>query len=391
MYIHDLVPPSDLERLVLAPLAPGGLAGSPNDVARSGRFPAPLLTVVEEGVALRDGLLSGLTGVHIAGYPAALLIGGGRAPRLESSFSSDTEHNLRMLFRHLPDPGVNIRRVIGTGGVSCAVAFVESAARPEVVQAVTDWAGRMSAQEPRMPLWRAALGSVRLPPAVECTVPTTAAAALQKGYIFVAADHLVTPLLAPTTLELLLDGPHDAALPPAVRRLVLWPRLFAVAVGLLLAAFLIAVTAYHHSLVPGPFLVAIASSRQNAPFPIVLEMFIVAFIGDAAEAASMRIGKAQLALVPWIGVTLAVIGAMQVGILGPLTGFASVVAVVVRDTLPSRALGRTVRIWRYFFMAAAAALGMYGMTLLVFAALIYLGEERFFAHSVRFAPDSVAS
>lgn len=62
---------------------------------------------------------------------------------------------------------------------------------------------------------------------------------------------------------------------------------------------------------------------------------------------------------------------------------------IIRDVLPNQALGRLLRIWRYLFMVAGAGLGVYGITLLTFAMLVYLGQEQVFANPIRIAPGAV--
>ncbi|HWI62840.1 MAG TPA: spore germination protein [Symbiobacteriaceae bacterium] len=386
VYIQTLMQPDDLERLVFAPLAAGHLDAPPETLVRSGRFAAPALSVANDPATLRDGLLAAQAAIHLDGQPGAIMLGSGKRTFIKPSFGANLEENVAVIVQNLAEPDIRLERLGSADRGGPVIIYLANKARPELVEELRAWKGSSAA--PPQPLsWSQAAGELhRLPPTLEAPVPDAAIAALRKGYIAVLSDDLPYPLLAPTTLELLFSGPRDLALPAAVRRMVIWPRLLAAFLGLTLGAFLIAVAGYHHALVPGPFLAALAASRANLPFPVVLEMFLVSFIGDAAEAAASRLWGPRATVVAWIGITLAFTAAMQVGVIGPISGMAGIFAVIVRDILPHTALSRTLRTWRYLFMVAAAGLGIYGMALLGFLLLVYVSEERAFTHPIRMQP-----
>lgn len=386
IYIRDLMDPADLERLVLTPLSHGAVAGAPADLARIGRFPAPTVQVAEEAGALRDGLYAGLAAIHIDGHATALLVGSPQTIRPFSAFDAGTDHNVAVLYRHLPSPDLRVERLTGN---RTAVVYLQSKAPAPVVRAVAAWAGQLGPQPPQMPWWKAVIGVLRLPAAQECAVPAALAAALEHGYVAVLTDHRSVPMVAPATIELLLSSAKDLNLPPAVRWLAVRARVLAFFWGLELGALLIAITAYHHSLVPGPFLVAMAATRQNAPLPISLEIFLASVLADAAQAAAYRLGGPRFLFLAWIATVLTIMGMMQVGVIGAISGITSIAAMIARDVLPNLALARVLRVWRYLFMMAGAGLGVYGLTLLTYAMLVYLGEEQICENPIRMSPRAV--
>lgn len=195
--------------------------------------------------------------------------------------------------------------------------------------------------------------------------------------------------MAPTTLELLFQARGDSALPPAVKKVIFWPRLVAAVLGLTLNASLVAVSAYHHSLMPGPFLVAMATTRGNLPLPVVGEMLLVSVISDSLESAVVRTGGRKLLVLAQVGSLLAFMTLMQVGMLGAISGAVGIVDNAIRATLPNPATKRAVRLWRYFFIGAGAGLGMTGMTLLFFLLMIYVAEEQALGHPIRLPPAEV--
>lgn len=390
VHIRGLVGPADFERLVLVPISAGGLDAAPEALAASGRFTAPALEVTGETGTFLDLLYAGLSAIHIDGYPGVLLLGAGHAAPLQDTFGTDLSANLSILMRHLPNPDFRVEDMHSSAGLRCAIAYLEGTATTETVDAVRAWVNRQTTETRGTPVFRALIGNLRIPPTVDQTSPAAMAAWLRKGYVAILADHLEIPLLAPTTVELLLSAPKDVSRTHTARRLAAVPRLIAALIALTTAGGLTAVSVYHHSLMPGPFLVALAASRQNMPFPTSLEVLLVSLLADTAEAAALRSGGSRLLPVAWVGTVLAIMAGMQVGVLGAVTGLALITSAVVRITLPTAVLRVTVRIWQYLFVAAAVILGIYGMALLGFVMVVYLGEERAFGHPIR-VPAAVSS
>jgi hypothetical protein len=388
-YLQDLVAPADLERLVLVPLGAGALRGAPLDLARSGRFPAPMLETADDANTLRDWLLDGLTAIHLEGYPSVLLVGSGASVQSAPTFGHDLDANRIALCRCLRREDWTVEELGGTDNTRPLLVYLRTAARPSLLREVRKSVDQLTVEPGKLPGWRALLNLFRLPQVLECSSPALAAVALRGGYVAVLLEHGGGPYLAPVSLELLWRSSRDVGLQPFVRRALVSWRILAAFAGATIGAWLIAFTAYHLAVLPGPFLMAVAVSRQNMPFPIAAEMFLVSFLGDVAEAAAIRTGGQRTLLLAWIGTVLAIMAGMQVGVIGAMSGLAAVAAMVLRIALPNESLRRLVRVWRYLFMVAGAGLGVYGISLLGFAMLVYLGNERSVGHLVRLAPDGV--
>lgn len=96
-----------------------------------------------------------------------------------------------------------------------------------------------------------------------------------------------------------------------------------------------------------------------------------------------------MAIAALVAFILAMMAIMQVGMIGAISGVAAIAEGTVRTTLPDPALQRITRLWRYLFIGAAAGLGMYGITILLFLMMVYLGEERAVEHPVRLPPTAL--
>lgn len=391
-YLAGLVEPADLERLVLAPLAQGLPAASPGALVRAGRLPAPHLQEAGDAAGLQEGLLAGRIALHVDGHAGALLVGTGRPAAPPQAFPPGLEARVALLHRLIRSPALRLEPLDGGRGGRSAVAYLQGVADPETVQAVRAWARQLGPQPRRLPWWQALIGLLRLPPAVEAPAPAAVAVAeaMRRGYVAVLADHQPGARLAPATLELLLGGPEDVGLPLPLRVLAPWPRLLAALFALAIGAGFIAITSYHHSLLPGPFLIALASTRQNNPLPTVMEVPLMHLLDDCLRVGALRAGGERWSLLALPGTVLVGMVAVMSGVLSPAPVMIGIAAAVAVQVLPTPALDRVVRVWRYVAMGAAAGLGLYGIGLAAFALLVYLGEERPFGHPLRRPPAGVA-
>lgn len=383
VYMPSLMDPSDLERLVLAPIA-RGLPDLPSaHLARLGCFPAPEQRIAETAQTLQEGLLAGLAGIHIDGHGQVLLLGSGKAEQPAATFGPDLGANVAILRRHLPLPALRCEVITGPEGRRCALVYLQGRASAETLAAMRRWITAQAQGQQKAAWWNTASGWLRLPAAMDTDSPPEAAAALRLGYAAVLDDFLPGARLGPLTLDLLLSAPGDQALAPPLHRLVRWPRLVAAVAGLVLSAFFVASASYHHAVIPGPFLVALASSRQNPALPVVAEILLVELLGDAIRTRTQRLGGRYLVLLSFIGTVLAITIAVQAGLLGAVSGVVGIASATLVQVFPNRTLRRAVRVWRYLFIGAAAGLGIYGVSLLWFMMVVYLQEEASFGHPIR--------
>lgn len=389
VWLRDLTQSRDLERLVLVPLSQGSVTGTPEALAETGRFPAARLRSAPDGQSLVDGLLEGMAAIHVDGFPGALLVGSGLPETQPHKFSGDLEENVAVLHRQIRRVDLLTEYHTRADGSRIAVVFLKSRAPSDTVQAVRDWSINLSRTVTQTSQWLSMWTVLRVPPAMTVPSPVAVADALTRGYVAVLRDDREQPYVAPTTLQLLFSTPGDVTRAPSFRRIVAWPRAAGALAGLLLSAALVAATAYHHTLIPGPFLVALGASRINLPFPVVGEILLVSLLSDAFHAAAIQVGERWLALVAILATLLALMAMMQVGVLGGVTGVVGIVDAAVRAALPNATLRGLISRWRYLFIGAAAGLGIFGMAILFFLVMAYLAEERPLDHPLRLPPSGV--
>lgn len=383
VYIDGMLDAAVLDRLLWQRLIRPLPDLSPDQLARSGHFAAPVLRVAGDASTLSDSLSAGMAAIFVEGHCAVLLLGDGATDQAQTDFRHGLAGNLALLRREVRHPGLRVEFLPGGSGGRTAIAYIEGVAVPSTVAAVRNWAWHLSPGRPSLSGWQALLQGLRVPQSLEQPAPAATADHVRRGYVAVLTDHLPHALLAPCTLELLLGGVHDVALPLPIRRMAAWPRILAAALALTLTALFVAATSYHHGVLPGPFLVALASGRQNLPFPIVMEAIIIELLDDLMYAGASRLGLERAGYLAVIGTVLAAMALVQSGVMAPAVGMVGVAASAIRQVLPHPALVRLVRVGRFLFIGAAAALGLYGMAIALFALMAYLAEERTFGHLIR--------
>lgn len=154
-------------------------------------------------------------------------------------------------------------------------------------------------------------------------------------------------------------------------------RLLAMLMSLLLPGIYLAITNYHHEMIPTDLLLAILSAREKVPFPSVVEVFLMEISFELIREAGIRIPGP-------IGPTLGIIGALILGqaaveanIVSPILIIVVAVTGLGSFAIPNFSAGFAFRILRFGFIILAALSGFLGITV----GLILMGLWMFNAKS----------
>lgn len=141
-------------------------------------------------------------------------------------------------------------------------------------------------------------------------------------------------------------------------------------------AIYIALVTFHQEMIPTQLLLSIYGSRQNVPFPTVVEAIIMLFVFELLRETGVRIPSV-------IGQTISIVGALVIGqaaveaklvsapmiIVTALTGITSFVVPGMQGELI---------IIRLFFLLGASFIGLYGYLFCVIGMFIHLASLRSF-------------
>lgn len=168
-------------------------------------------------------------------------------------------------------------------------------------------------------------------------------------------------LLMPSTLANQLTSSDDYNNRFWYASLIRFIRWMAFLMAALAPGVYVAVISYHQELIPPSLLVTIVANREGIPFPAFAEALLMELTFEVLREAGVRLPRT-------FGQTISIVGTIVVGQAAVSAGLVSsgmvvVVAItaIASYSIPSLSLANSVRLLRFFFMAAGAVLGLFGI------------------------------
>lgn len=192
---------------------------------------------------------------------------------------------------------------------------------------------------------------------------------LAEGHVALFVGQSPFVIVLPTVLWTLMHTPEDGLLRFQFGTFGRLVRLLALFTAILLPGVYVAVTNYHSEMLPTDLMLAIAGSREQVPFPAVVEILFMEFSIELIREAGIRIPSV---IGPTIGIVGALIigqAAVQAGLVSPILVIVVAITALASFTMPDYGLSYAIRIFRFLFLLAGAMFGFYaialGMTVLV--------------------------
>ena len=208
--------------------------------------------------------------------------------------------------------------------------------------------------------------------------PDRVAAMLTEGKVAILVQGSPFALVMPATHIDLFHSSEDSYIRFPYANLLRIIRLCAVAMSLLLPGFYIAITNYHHEMIPTDLLFAIEASRERVPFPSLAEILIMEFAFEFIREAGIRIPGP-------LGSTLGIIGGLILGqaavaanIVSPIMIIIVAVTGIGSFAIPNFSLGYAYRILRFVYIFLGAVAGFFGITAGLFLQGIWLTSAKSF-------------
>jgi len=207
--------------------------------------------------------------------------------------------------------------------------------------------------------------------------PDTAVAGLLEGKVIILVDGTPFVLIIPCLFINFLHAAEDYyhRWDYGFMRLM---RFISYLYSLLAPALYIAITTFHHEVLPPSLLVSLSAQREGVPFPAFVESLIMIAAFELLNEAGIRMPKA-------VGSAISIVGALVLGQAAVEAGFVSAAMVIVVSStaissfvIPSIVAAIPIRLLRYGFMAIAASFGLYGIYLAVVAMILHLCSLRSF-------------
>src|SRR5690606_8710897 len=119
--------------------------------------------------------------------------------------------------------------------------------------------------------------------------PDVVTASLLEGRVAIITDGTPFAIIAPTTLYSLMQASEDYYARFMIGTVVRWLRYLFLVMGLLLPALYVAVITFHHEMVPTTLLITMAASREQVPFPALVEAVLMEITFEALREAGLRL------------------------------------------------------------------------------------------------------
>jgi len=204
--------------------------------------------------------------------------------------------------------------------------------------------------------------------------PDKVAANLIEGKIIIFVDGFPSAYIAPSVLSMFMQASEEYNINYFVSSFIRGLRYICIFIATLFPALYIAITTFHHEMLPTTLAESIIQSKQDVPLPAFLEIIIMLIAFEILLEAGVRMPKTA-------GQTVSIIGALIVGEAAVNAKFVSpIVVVIVAITaicgfvIPNRDLANAVRLTRIGLVLVASAAGLFGMSIAMIVLFYYLSS-----------------
>lgn len=330
-------------------------------------------------------VLSGITALFIEGSDECLLIESRGfekrsidRPQTESvirgsqeAFTEDLRTNLTLLRRAIKNENliIEMTRVSKTNHASCAIAYLKDIASPELIKEVKR---RVNNIDTDLILGAGMLEQLiedncfmLFPQLIDTERPDRAVSFLIEGKVLMIVDGTPFVMAAPITLFHLLHTSEDSLLRWEYGTFLRFIRYMGVLIALFLPGVYIALTLYHHEMIPTQLLISIVKTRQQVPFPAVMEMVMLEVAFELIREGGIRVPGV-------IGNTLGIVGALILGQAAVAAGLVSPILIIIAAVagigsfvIPNYSLSIGIRILRFIIILYGVVAGFFGISLAI--------------------------
>ncbi len=205
-----------------------------------------------------------------------------------------------------------------------------------------------------------------VPQVMETERPDRAASFIMEGKVVIITEGTPFVISVPVTFLNLIHSSEDSMLRWQYGSFLRMIRIFGMLLTILLPSLYVALTLYHQEMIPTLLLDSIAKSRENVPFPTVIEVLIMEVSFELIREGGIRIPSIT-------GQTLGIIGALILGQAAVSAGLVSPIMIIIvaitglgSFTIPNYGLSVGFRILRFIFIIFGGFAGFYGVAIGLF-------------------------
>ncbi|MFP3668054.1 spore germination protein [Priestia sp. SIMBA_032] len=193
--------------------------------------------------------------------------------------------------------------------------------------------------------------------------PDRVANFLSEGKIVVLVDGSPHALIVPINIFEFFSSSEDYFFNWPTASIFRLMRLVAAVLSILATPIYIAILTYHYEMIPEELLTLLVASRNNVPFPPIIEVLILEFAIELLRESAKRLPTK-------IGQTMGIVGGIVIGTAAVEAAITSNVLLIIvalaalaSFTTPAFQMSNTVRLIRIPFLASAQILGLLGISI----------------------------
>ena len=211
---------------------------------------------------------------------------------------------------------------------------------------------------------------------------------LYEGRVAVLINGNPYCLVMPATLIDFISSPEDTNLKFQFANFLKFLRLIALVITILFPAFYIAMAIFHQELIPTELLFSILVSRENVPFPPIVEIVVMEIFFELIREAGLRVPSP---LGPTIGIVGALIlgqAAVSANIVSPILIIIVAITAISSFAIPDFSFSFHIRLVRFIFLMLAYVFGFLGIAIGLFVYVCILCSLKSFGvpYTVPFEP-----
>ena len=405
VYMQGMAGRDEIRESILKPLEIGGNGAkedfAPGDAGFIRKIKEAMLdsAEIEEAPTFKEAVkmvLAGNSVLFIDGYPTTISINTKKwetrtvdTPQIQMSvrgpqeaFVEDLQVNLSHIRRRIKTPDLKAEKFeIGRlSKTAVVVAYVKGLASEGTVKEVKERLGKidtdMVIESGYIEHFIEDETFSPFPQMYVTERPDICAGSLAEGRIAIIVDTSPFVLIVPVTFWDFLTAGEDYYSKFYFASFVRMLRYVCLAVTMLFPSLYIAVTTFHQETIPTPLLVNIARARAEVPFPAVIEALLMEVTFEILREAGIRLPKPIGPSITIAGSIVIGQGVVQAGIVSQTMVIIVAITAIASFAIPAFNAAMSVRLMRFFFMIAAATLGIFGIIMGILALLIHMSSLR---------------
>lgn len=303
----------------------------------------------------------------------------------KEGFVEDIDTNLLLIRKRIQTPSLKVEHLtIGQQThTNISIVYLKGIASDEIIKEVHERLSRiridgileshylesMIKDSPKSPF----------PTVFRTERPDTVCGGLLDGKVAIFIDGTPFVLTVPVMFVEFLHSGDDYYDSSVVATIVRWVRFLGLFVTLILPAFYVALTTFHHDLLQTPFLIRIAASREALPYPVLIEAIFMFITFELLREAGLRIPKTLGGgVVTILGLVLIGQSAVQAGLIGPMLAIVISVTSLTSFILPNYQFHQVIRYAGLPILLLAGLFGFMGIIVALMFGLTHLVSLRSF-------------